>query len=270
MSYRLKLSVLTMLAGFAIAFPGCSDDDDGDDGGGDAGEGPTATGGRSSTGGSSSKGGGTSSDGGADLGVGGEPTAGGATGDGGTPSEGGATGDGGTPSEGGATAEAGSPGTGGTPTAGGASGGTCEAPACLEDLTANCVAEGACTFALNLVDPQNPLAGYNPAICWENDVKAGVTDFNDTFTSFTLEYQNANGTPCYVMEVQTDDSVVVVEYRTAAGELVATQTVDNDDNSTTIECVGGETYVYEPGTCEDEAPGTPDTGECTMGTCTLE
>jgi hypothetical protein len=264
MSYRLKLSVLTMLAGFAIAFPGCSDDDD-SDGGGDAGEGPTETGGRASTGGSSNRGGSAPSDGGSDIGVGGEPTVGGATGDGGTPSEG----EGGTPSEGGATAEAGTPGTGGTD-AGGASGGTCEAPACLEDLTANCAPEGECTMGVN-IDVTNPDPIGNIALCWDNGVKAGLTEYDAATGSATMEFQNANGTPCYVLEMQLDGSGTTTgEYRTVSGEVVATMTVDNDANSNTIVCVGGETYVYEPGTCEDEDPGAPDTGECAMGTCTLE
>jgi hypothetical protein len=263
MSYRLKLSVLTMLAGFAIAFPGCSDDDDSDDGGGDAGEGPSATGGKASTGGSTSKGGSTSSEGGADVGLGGEGTAGGATGDGGTPSEGGMS------SEGGATAEAGSPGTGGSGM-GGASGGTCEAAPCLEDLMANCVPEGECTLGVN-IDVTDPDPMINIATCWDNGVKAGFTEYDEASGSATMEFQNANGTPCYVLETQLDGSGTTTgEFRTVGGEVVATMTVDNNTNSNTIVCMGGDTYVYEPGTCEDEAPQVADPSQCTMGTCTLE
>ena len=111
----------------------------------------------------------------------------------------------------------------------------------------------------------------NIALCWDNGVKAGLTEYDAGTGSATMEFQNANGTPCYVLEMQLDGSGTTTgEYRTVGGEVVATMTVNNDTNSNTIVCVGGETYVYEPGTCEDEAPGTPDQSQCAMGTCTLE
>jgi hypothetical protein len=272
MSIRLNLSLLTILAAFSATIPGCGDDADGDEPGGEAGD--SSTGGKATgTGGkATSDAGSTGEDAGA-------PSTGGKSGTGGAPST-----DAGAPStDAGAPGEAGSTGTGGSSTGGasstggksgggGAPSGECTVPQCLIDLVAGCEPEGACTQAIN-IDPSNPdPTDISVAICWENGVKAGMEGLASDTAVF--EYQK-DGDVCYTAEFPVQSSTTTeISFKDASGQLVATEIVDNESNTVTITCEdGGESVTYSPDDCggEEQAGEQPDTSECTMDpTCSLD
>jgi hypothetical protein len=273
MSIRLNLSLLTILAAFSATIPGCGDDADGDEPGGEAGD--------SSTGGKATGTGGKAT---ADAGSTGEdagaPSTGGKSGTGGAPST-----DAGAPStDAGAPGEAGSTGTGGSSTGGasstggksggegGAPAGECETPQCLIDLvTDECVPEGECVSNIDISTPTDPTFAF----CYENGVKAGM-ELSEDGQSGTFIYQK-NGNICYAIEMPLEESgeVQTAYWYDSDGNLVATMTVDPDTNSQTITCEdSGESVTYTPESCgsSEPSPGTGTADDCaTMDTsCSLD
>lgn len=280
MSIRLNLSLLTILAAFSATIPGCGDDADGDEPGGEAGDSSTGgkatgTGGKATAeAGSTGEDAGAPSTGGKSGGTGGKSSTGGApSADAGGPSvDAGAPGDAGSTGTGGSST-GGASSTGGKSGGGGAPAGECTAPQCLIDLVTGCEPEGACTQGINF-DPTNPdPTDISIAICWENGVKAGMEGLGTGDTA-VFEYQK-NGDTCYTAEFPIESTTTSeIYFKDASGQLVATEVVDQESNTVTITCEdGGESVTYSPDDCggEQQAGDQPDTSECADdSSCTLD
>jgi hypothetical protein len=227
------------------------------------GGGTSSSGGVTNTGGVTSTGG-IGGVGGTDGGTGGGGTAGGLSGGGGTTSSSGGT------NKGGATA------TGGTGTATSTGGtGSCDLPACYQDLVSACVPTGTCVeqrvaMCGATACPQ-PLGTLPSSIvanqCYANGVT--VVEVTDTASTNVVTTVKGNGKACYSYETQYSEespTSLPIVLKNPAGTTVVTFVIDNTNSTASITCAGDSPVQVSLDCLPSSAAGA--TADCNTGTCT--
>ncbi len=175
---------------------------------------------------------------------------------------------------GGTTGAAG--GSTGTVGGGGATGACSQVPACLTDLTTNCVPGGTCMSQRTGTVLTGDLVS---ASCYSNGVKEAVSsaiDFTTSAVTTTFKLSK-NGVTCFSYEISQGAggaggagslTTPPITIKNGAGVAVATL-MTTDTGTTTVTC-GGKTYdITNAGDCTGMgAGGASGTGiTCTPGVC---
>jgi hypothetical protein len=143
--------------------------------------------------------------------------------------------------------------------AGGSSGDDCPVPDCLVTLQSACPPDGDCRL-----DTSTPTS---PELCWENGVSM---ETSAGLTSVTT-VRGSGGGVCYTIETTVLLSGVTPTgtskvWKDSNGTTVATGGEDYAAETSTVQCVSGDTVVYDA----NAACSGPDDGsqsECPSGSC---